>query len=158
MGSEGKAREMICPACRSSELTCLSQVKEDKREIGWFCTTCCKCCEYDKEEHVYDNVPWEEECVTEQRQVPADPKFRVRCELGWDEFKQLVSQLPNRKALGDNLVPAELWKHAPEWVLRHLFDTINKVLNGEMAIPEHWKGGQVQFLFKKQPSVAISNW
>ena len=158
MGTEGKAREMVCPGCMSPELICLSRVKEEKREIGWFCKSCCRCCEYEKAEGTYDNVPWEDECVTEQCQVPADPKFRLRGELGWDEFMQMVRQLPNRKAAGDNLVPAELWKHAPDWALRTLFDTINKVLMGDMTIPEHWKGGQVQFLFKKQLAVSISNW
>ena len=114
MGSEGKAREMVCPECKSSDLTCLSRVTDGRREIGWFCEECRQCCEYERAEGVYNQVPWDEECVTEQRRVPDDPKFRLMGEVGWEDFTQLVSQLPNRKAPGDTLVPAELWKNSPE--------------------------------------------
>ena len=51
----------------------------------------------------------------------------------------------------------ELWKNAPEWAQTILFDTINEALE-HGNLPEHWRGGQVQFLFKKLPAVVIPNW
>jgi hypothetical protein len=158
MGTEEKAREMVCPGCKSHELTCLSRVLDGKREIGWFCEACHRCCEYEQAEGVYDNPPWDAECFTDERGVPDDPKFKLRGKIDSEEFNLLVQQLPNRKAPGDNLVPAELWKHAPDWALDMLYDTCNDVLEGKKEIPAHWKGGQVQFLFKKQPAQEVQNW
>ena len=37
------------------------------------------------------------------------------------------------------------------------FQKINAVLQGK-AMPDHWRGGTVQFLFKKPPASSLSNW
>lgn len=161
MGTEGKARGMICPTCRSPNLTCLAKVTEAGRSLGWFCETCQQCCTYVEDPSAYDTVPWPEECVQGQRQVPAQeslsPDFRLCTPLEWEDFQHLLQQLPNRKAPGDNLVPGELWKHAPEWAQRILFTTLNDTLQGK-PMPAHWRGGTVQFLFKKLPATDMANW
>jgi len=144
MGSEGKARGMVCPTCRSPKLTCLARVTGEGLSLGWYCTTCNQCCEYVEDTHAYDNVPWSEECVKEQRRVPEQstlsPDFRLRTPLEWEDFQHLLYRLPNRKAPGDNQVPGELWKQAPDWAQRILFDTLNSILQGS-PMPNHWRGG-----------------
>jgi hypothetical protein len=104
------AGAIVCRACSLLYHT-------HPHELGWFCEACCSCCEYVRAEGTYDHPPWDEECVTEQLQVPHDPQFQLHGELDWEEFNMCLRQLPNRKAPGDNLVPAELWKHASEWAV-----------------------------------------
>jgi hypothetical protein len=158
MGTEGKAREMVCPECRSPHLTCLSRVQEERRTLGWFCSACRRCCEYEREDSAYQDVPWAEECASEQRRVPDDPKFWLTGAIDWEDSTQLLRQLPNRKAAGDSLVPAELWKKSPERCQKMLFNQINAVLAEGECLPAYWQGGQVQFLFKKYPAEEIPNW
>ena len=157
MGSEGKARGMVCPTCKSPGLTCLSRVVKGQREIGWFCRHCHKCCEYEANPALYYKVPWDPECVDDHRQIPDHPIYQLCEQLEWGDFEHLLLMLPNRKAAGENRVPAELWKAAPDFAKKMLFEAINQVLAGG-AIPPHWLGGVVQFLFKKPPAYEIANW
>ena len=162
MGTEGKARGMLCTGCRSPELMCLSQLTGEGRELCWYCSSCQRCCEYEEDPSVYDDVPWSAECVTDFNRVPevqpSPAAYRLRGRIEWDDFLRHLRCMSNRKAPGDDLVPAELWKKAPEWAQRLLFDTINEVLEGKRDMPDHWRGGTVQFLFKKPPSTLLSNW
>ncbi len=118
MGLEGKAASVKCSQCHSADLTCLSRLNAGSREIGWYCKSCKKCCECTTDDSVYDRVPWSQECLEDHIKVPHDPKFRLREKLEWDDFMHLLQRLPNRKAPGENLVPAELWKIAPRPVCK----------------------------------------
>ena len=161
MGSEGQARGMLCTRCRSPRLTCLSQLTSAGRELCWYCRSCNHCCEYAEDLSVYDAVPWPAACVENFPRVPHDPPppaaYRLRGRIDWEDFLRYLRHLPNRKAPGDDLVPAELWKTAPEWAQRLLCDAVNAVLEGA-PMPDHWRGGTVQFLFKKPPSTLLQNW
>ena len=157
MGREGKARGMVCPGCHTPELTCLSRVVENTRRIGWFCCQCNACCECVADDNVYNSVPWNAECSSDHRQVPDDTVYRLKGDVDWEDFKHLLMRMRNRKAPGQNKVASELWKHAPEWAQRILHSTINNVLSGA-PMPDHWRGGTVQLLFKKLPYTELSNW
>jgi hypothetical protein len=156
MGTEGRAAGTVCSTCQESDLTCLSRVQDGTRSIAWHCRNCGRCCECEAQPSKYYHPPWDPAC-TDYRKLPSEPINRLRTPLQWEDFQHLLRKLPNQKAPGENLVPAELWKVAPEFATRILFNNINRVLEGG-PLPAHWCGGIVQFLFKKQPATDISNW
>jgi hypothetical protein len=157
MGTDGKAASIVCSVCGKSDLVCLSRVSNESKEVGWFCKNCGSCCDCKSDTSIYSKVPWDPECITEHNNVPDDPICRLREPLLREDFEHLLQHMPNRKAPGENLVPAELWKIAPEPARTILFNTINNMLAGSDS-PAHWRGGIVQFLFNKPPATDISNW
>ena len=73
------------------------------------------------------------------------------------ELKHTLKRAARNKAPGDNNIPMELWKRAPEWALEILLKEVNTALEtGEMH--ETWRGGVVHLLFKKRPTQSIGNW
>ena len=160
MGMEGKARGMLCQACSSPELTCLSRLAPAGRVLCWHCPSCRRCCNYAEKLSLYDKVPWPSECVTGYPRVPGGAipdAYRLRRPIGWEDFLKHLKCMANRKAPGDDMVVAKLCKNTPEWGKQLLFQEINAVLQGK-AMPDHWRGGTVQFLFKKPPASSLSNW
>ena len=118
MGMEGKARGMLCQACSSPELTCLSRLAPAGRALCWYCPSCRRCCDYAVKLSLYDKVPWPSECVTGYPRVPGGAipdAYRLRRPIGWEDFLKHLKCMANRKASGDDMVVAELWKNAPEW-------------------------------------------
>jgi ribonuclease HI len=158
MGMEGMAREIECSQCRThTGLTCLSSSTSTGRSTCTFCSQCNNLRETVRNPAVYDNVPWGEECFTQHRRVPQHFPYRLADPLSLPEVKRAISRMKNRKAPGMNGVGAELWKHAPDWMVEELRKQINSVLEGGPMPPE-WRGGIVHLLFKKHPSNKISNW
>ena len=160
MGMEGKARGMLCRMCSSPEMTCLSRLAPEGRTLCWYCPSCRRCREYVEDLSLYDKVPWPRECVTGYPRVPGGDipdAYRLRKPIRWEDFLKHLHCMANRKAPGDDMVVAELWKNAPEWAKQLLFAEINAVLMGK-PMPDHWRGGTVQFLFKKPPASSLPNW
>ena len=160
MGMEGKARGMLCRMCSSPEMTCLSRLAPEGRTLCWYCPSCRRCREYVEDLSLYDKVPWPRECVTGYPRVPGGDipdAYRLRKPIRWEDFLKHLHCMANRKAPGDDMVVSELWKNAPEWAKQLLFAEINAVLMGK-PMPDHWRGGTVQFLFKKPPASSLPNW
>jgi hypothetical protein len=85
---------------------------------------------------VYDSAPWGEECFTQHRRVPQYFPYRLADPLSLQEVKRAISRMKNRKAPGMNGVGAELWKHAPDWMVEELRKQINSVLEGGPMPPQ----------------------
>ena len=157
MANEGRAKENICSACLKNDLQALSSVGSNGRTIRTYCNTCNRTCETSKDREAYKDKPWPEGCFSQHRGIPQDTKHRLNYALTLQELKKTIQRMRRRKAPGKNGVPSELWKCAPDWALNILLTTINGILQGG-KMPQEWRGGVVQLLFKKPPSVKLTSW
>eukprot|EP00961_Rhodomonas_salina_P299394 3938899-Rhodomonas_salina.1 len=90
------------------------------------------------------------------RCIPPDARIRIRGSVRRQDFDWLVQNLPSWKSPGDDLIPNELLKGAPTWILDELYAAVNQVMMGG-KLPAEWKFAIIKLLEKKAPASSMSN-
>ena len=66
-------------------------------------------------------------------------------------YKRVITSLPNNKALGKDMIPAELWKAGCEVTCNELTLILDWILR-TADVPSAWRGGRLARLYKgKRP-------
>jgi len=69
-------------------------------------------------------------------------------ELGLGEVRKMIGKLKNRKAMGVDEVPNEVWKYGGEDLVRWVWGLCNRIWRGE-GWPEKWKEGVIVPIVKR---------
>eukprot|EP00961_Rhodomonas_salina_P134240 1805492-Rhodomonas_salina.1 len=77
--------------------------------------------------------------------------MNIRGAVQRKDFDWLLANLPSWKSPGDDLIPNELLKSAPMWLLDELFAAVNQVMMGG-RLPAEWKYALIKLLEKKAPA------
>ncbi|KAG9294237.1 hypothetical protein G9A89_021596 [Geosiphon pyriformis] len=73
--------------------------------------------------------------------------FGVMCSIEFDEFFEVVSNLPNDKAAGLSDILNELWKHCDKAILDMLLALLNSCLSSK-SVPGFWREAWISIISK----------
>eukprot|EP00961_Rhodomonas_salina_P257518 3480089-Rhodomonas_salina.1 len=155
LGDNAMSKQARCSTCEASDLQSISKVEADgTRTWGAVCQqghwtqTVNLPRDFSKDTYGVD--------VHRHRHIPADSKLRIRGAIQRKDFDWLVQNLPAWKSPGDDLIPNELLKAAPTWLLDEIFAAVNQVMKGG-KLPSAWKYAIIKLLEKKAPASLMSN-
>jgi len=153
-GENALSKQACCATCGSTELQGITRVHMGKRRWGVIC----------KEGHWGDASSIPRDFTTDEygvheysgRVIPHDCQFHIRGSISREDFAHLLDTLPNWKSPGDDQIPCELLKGAPEWLVDMLREAVNDVLEGG-SLPADWKYAIIKLIQKKAPASKLAN-
>eukprot|EP00961_Rhodomonas_salina_P109229 1470281-Rhodomonas_salina.1 len=149
------SKQAQCHECGSRRLQTITRVTEDGvREWGALCdkghwgqtVNLPRCFEQDSYgKDVYGT-----------RFIPHNTPMSIRGSVKRKDFDWLIDNLPTWKSPGDDLIPNELLKSAPGWLLDEIYAAVDQVLRGG-KLPREWKYAIIKLLEKKAPASDMAN-